>query len=83
MSDVPEDPAPEDREPKPAPSGVPPRAREGWLARLTRGVLRGSFEGRERLTPFARWASVAGLWPMGGLCVLLILVSLRRGKNSL
>jgi apolipoprotein N-acyltransferase len=53
------------------------------LPRLTRGVLRGSFEGRERLTPFARWASVAGLWPMGGLCVLLILVSLRRGKNSL
>lgn len=38
MSDAPADPVPEDREPKPAPAAAP-RAREGWLARLTRGVL--------------------------------------------
>lgn len=30
-----------------------------------RGVLEGRVEGREGLTPFARWASVAGLWPLG------------------
>jgi translocation and assembly module TamB len=31
--------APEGHEPKPAPAAAPIRAREGWLARLTRGLL--------------------------------------------
>ncbi len=33
------------------------------LAPYTRGVLEASVEGREGLTPFARWAAAAGLWP--------------------
>ncbi|VWX60902.1 Apolipoprotein N-acyltransferase [Burkholderiales bacterium 8X] len=33
------------------------------LPRLTRGVLQAEVEGRRGLTPFARWVSVAGLWP--------------------
>lgn len=42
------------------------------LPRLTRGVLRGEFQGRTRLTPYARWASVAGLWPLWGLCLAIV-----------
>jgi apolipoprotein N-acyltransferase len=37
------------------------------LAPYTRGVLSGRVEGREGLTPFARWASWAGLWPLVAL----------------
>ncbi len=44
------------------------------LPRLTRGVLQGSFEGRTHVTPFARWASVAGLWPLWIVCVGLVLL---------
>ena len=39
--------------------------------RLTRGVLHGSFEGRTHITPFARWAAVAGQGPLGVVCGLL------------
>ena len=42
------------------------------LPRLTRGVLQGQFEGRTHVTPFARWAAVAGLWPLWIACVLLL-----------
>ena len=41
------------------------------LPRLTRGVLLGRFEGRAQLTPFARWVSLTGLWPLWGLCLVL------------
>jgi apolipoprotein N-acyltransferase len=34
------------------------------LPRLTRDVLVGEVEGRKGLTPFAWWASRAGLWPL-------------------
>lgn len=34
------------------------------LARATRGVLTGSVQGREGLTPYALWAGTWGLWPM-------------------
>ena len=44
------------------------------LPRLTRGVLHGHFEGRTALTPFARWAAVAGLWPLWIGCALVVLV---------
>ena len=44
------------------------------LPRLTRGVLHGQFEGRTHITPFARWAAVAGLWPLWGACVALALI---------
>lgn len=52
------------------------------LPRFTRGSLTGTFEGRHGLTPYARWVSFWGLWPLWGLCVALLLWALwcrRRG----
>jgi apolipoprotein N-acyltransferase len=43
------------------------------LPPLKRGVLQGRVQGREGLTPFAWWASRAGLWPLVGLALLLLL----------
>ena len=34
------------------------------LAPFTQGVLDAEVQGRTGLTPFARWASVASLWPL-------------------
>jgi apolipoprotein N-acyltransferase len=41
----------------------------------TRGVLQGTVQGRQGRTPFARWASVLGLWPLivAALAVLVLL----------
>ena len=53
------------------------------LPRLERGVLHGSFEGRTHLTPFARWAAVAGQWPLWigcGLLALILGLRLRRAR---
>ena len=43
------------------------------LPRHTRGVLLGEVEGREGLTPYARWVAHTGLWPLwlAGLTGLL------------
>jgi apolipoprotein N-acyltransferase len=38
------------------------------LPRFSRGTLVGAFDGREGLTPFARWASAWGLGPLWWLC---------------
>jgi apolipoprotein N-acyltransferase len=48
------------------------------LAPYTRGVLQGRVQGREGLTPYARWASQAGLWPLflAALAVVLAVVGL-------
>jgi len=45
------------------------------LPRLTRGVLDAEVAGREGLTPYARWSSRWGLWPVlwGALGVLAVL----------
>lgn len=45
------------------------------LAPFTRGVLTGPVHGRTGLTPFARWASRAGLWPLLALAVSLLVLS--------
>ncbi len=45
---------------------------QGLLPRFTRGSLVGSFEGREGLTPYARWAAAFGLWPLWGLALLVV-----------
>lgn len=37
---------------------------QALLAPHTRGVLLGRVQGREGLTPFARWAAHLGLWPL-------------------
>jgi len=44
-----------------------------WLPPHTRGVLQGTVQGREGLTPFARWAGRFGLWPLFALAVPLAL----------
>ena len=50
------------------------------LPRLTRDRLVAQVEGRDGLTPYARWASRWGLWPVWGLClaVVAVIVGLRR-----
>ena len=50
------------------------------LPRLTRGVLDAEVAGREGLTPFARWASRWGLWPVWCIAVALALLLWRRRK---
>lgn len=51
------------------------------LPRLERGVLRGQVQGREGLTPFARWAGQLGLWPLWLLgAALLALFALRPSR---
>jgi apolipoprotein N-acyltransferase len=42
------------------------------LPRFTRGTLVGHYEGRNGLTPYARWAAAWGLWPLWGLCLAIV-----------
>ena len=42
------------------------------LPRFSRGTLVGTFEGREGLTPFARWAAAWGLGPLWALCCVVV-----------
>ncbi|MBX9611352.1 MAG: apolipoprotein N-acyltransferase [Burkholderiales bacterium] len=52
------------------------------LPRLTRGALLGEVEGRDGLTPYARWVSRFGLWPLWVLAGLLVgLALLVRRRN--
>ena len=44
----------------------------GQLPRFTRGSLTGAFEGREGLTPYARWVAAFGLWPLWVLSLLVV-----------
>lgn len=50
------------------------------LPRLTRNRLEATVQGRSGLTPYARWASRWGLWPVWGACamVVLLIVAIRR-----
>ncbi|WP_242616783.1 apolipoprotein N-acyltransferase [Rivibacter subsaxonicus] len=43
-----------------------------WLQPHTRGVLEGTVEGREGITPFAWWAGRFGLWPLILLALALV-----------
>jgi len=52
------------------------------LPRLTRTVLTGRVEGRDGLTPYARWAASWGLWPLVASCLVVLLLAWpRRGPN--
>ena len=44
----------------------------GLLPRFTRGSLTGRFEGRDGITPYARWAAALGLWPLWLLALLVV-----------
>ncbi len=52
------------------------------LARATRGVLRGQFEGRSHLTPYAAWAARLGLWPLWLGCAALVVAALARQRRG-
>ncbi len=47
------------------------------LAPFTRGMLDATVEGRAGLTPYARWAAAAGLWPLVALSALVALAAMR------
>ena len=44
----------------------------GLLPRFTRGSLIGLVEGRDGLTPYARWVSAFGLWPLWAAALLMV-----------
>ncbi|WP_054019208.1 apolipoprotein N-acyltransferase [Piscinibacter sakaiensis] len=52
------------------------------LAPFTRGVLRARVEGREGLTPYAAWASRAGLWPLALAALTVIAAAAWRGRRA-
>ncbi|TAG27719.1 MAG: apolipoprotein N-acyltransferase [Burkholderiales bacterium] len=54
------------------------------LPRHTRGVLTGSVEGRQGLTPFAWWAGRFGLWPLWifGMTILIAAFRIIRRKSE-
>ncbi|TNF58019.1 MAG: apolipoprotein N-acyltransferase [Burkholderiales bacterium] len=50
------------------------------MPRLTRGRLEAQVQGREGLTPYARWASRWGLWPLWLLCLGVVLTVVLAGR---
>ena len=52
------------------------------LPRTARGILEGVVEGRAGMTPYARWASHFGLWPLT-LVVLAMLLGVRYRRSRL
>jgi apolipoprotein N-acyltransferase len=48
------------------------------LAPFTVGILEGTVEGRQGMTPFATWAGHFGLWPLALLALALLVVFRRR-----
>jgi apolipoprotein N-acyltransferase len=47
------------------------------LPRHTRGVLTGTVEGRQGITPFAAWAGRFGLWPLWIFGITILLIAIR------
>jgi apolipoprotein N-acyltransferase len=45
------------------------------LAPFTAGILEGTVEGRQGLTPFAEWAARFGLWPLWAIGLIVVIVS--------
>ena len=48
------------------------------LPRLTRAVLTGQVEGRDGMTPFARWSAAWGLWPLWAVGLGIVLAAAAR-----
>lgn len=53
------------------------------MPRHTRGVLTGDVEGRQGLTPFARWSAAWGLAPLWGLGITVLLAAEWHRRRSL
>ena len=54
----------------------------GQLAPFTQGVLEGTAEGREGLTPFARWAARGGLWPLLAAALGVVALAAARRRQG-
>lgn len=52
------------------------------LPRHTQAVLRGEVEGREGLTPYARWVAHAGLWPLWLVALAVVVMAWRAGVRG-
>jgi apolipoprotein N-acyltransferase len=52
------------------------------LPSFQRGALQAEVEGRQGLTPFARWAAAFGLWPPACVSALLIALCARRRTRA-
>ncbi|MFO1179643.1 MAG: apolipoprotein N-acyltransferase [Ottowia sp.] len=52
------------------------------LPRLTRGVLRGAFQGGTGITPYAAWAARWGLAPLWGAAALIVLAAAATGRRG-
>ncbi|MEG0413352.1 MAG: apolipoprotein N-acyltransferase, partial [Comamonas sp.] len=52
------------------------------LPSMTQAVLVADVQGRDGLTPFARWVSQWGLWPLWLFCMALIAWSAKQRKKS-
>lgn len=52
------------------------------LPSMTQAVLLADVQGRDGLTPFARWVSQWGLWPLWLFCIALIAWSAKQRKKS-
>jgi apolipoprotein N-acyltransferase len=50
------------------------------LPRLTRAVLTGQVEGRDGMTPFARWSAAWGLWPLWAVGLGIVLAAAARRR---
>jgi apolipoprotein N-acyltransferase len=53
---------------------------QAMLPPHTRGVLTGSVQGRDGITPFAWWAARAGLWPLALGALLVVLAAAWRER---
>ena len=51
------------------------------LPPFTRATLSGVVQGRQGLTPYARWAGRWGLWPLGLACLLVLGLLSWRGRS--
>ena len=51
------------------------------LAPFERDVLQGRVQGREGLTPYARWVHALGLTPLTLLCLAVLAMAWRRGRD--
>ena len=52
------------------------------LAPASRAVLHAQVQGRDNITPYARWVSVAGLLPLTVFCLCMVLLAFWRARHG-